>query len=266
MTKRKANGDRSDVEEECLPKAARTQLAALQTQTSPPPPPPPTLAPKAAASSATGEMPQASAPKAADGAAAGEAIGAPSINQTPPTVSVKSLSDSESLTEFLDQMAEAPDHNEQDLGKWVRNIKAIVDAKLIVFLRRHEARVSFPIPASVLDFEALAITAAASGAMLSGFREVMRYENLVLSFEKSARYEAAGTVFMLDPVSDPGSDGISISQLESAMQLWSEEVFRSSSTQPMARRYSFDVPLLAKVVDSKVAQRKEKSKGTVVFA
>ena len=166
MVKRKANGD---VEEECPPKAARTQPAALQTQPSPPPPPPRTLAPKAAASSATGEMPQASAPKAADGAAAGEAIGAPSINQTPPTVSVKSLSDSESLIEFLDQMAEAPDHDEQDLGKWVRNIKAIVDAKLIVFLRRHEARVSFPIPASVLDFEPLAITAAASGAMLSGF-------------------------------------------------------------------------------------------------
>ena len=62
-------------------------------------------------------MPQVSAPKAADGAAAGEAIGAPSINQTPPTVSVKSLS----LTEFLDQIAE------------VRNIKAIVDAKLTVF-------------------------------------------------------------------------------------------------------------------------------------
>ena len=126
MVKRKANGD---VEEECPPKAARTQPAALQTQPSPPPPPPPPLAPKAAASSATGEMPQASAPNAADGAAAGEAIGAPSINQTPPTVSVKSLS----LTEFLDQIAEAPDHDEQDLANWVRNIKAIVDAKLIVF-------------------------------------------------------------------------------------------------------------------------------------
>ena len=265
MVKRKANGD---VEEECPPKAARTQPAALQTQPSPPPPPPPPLAPKAAASSATGEMPQASAPNAADGAAAGEAIGAPSINQTPPTVSVKSLSDSESLIEFLDQMAEAPDHDEQDLGKWVRNIKAIVDAKLIVFLRRHEARVSFPIPASVLDFEALAITAAASGAMLSGFREVMRYENLVLSFEQSAMYEAAGTVFMLDPASDPGSDGISISQLESAMQLWSEEAFRSSASGALQhlRRFSFDVPLPAQVVDPKVAQRKEKDKDAVVFA
>ena len=130
-SKRKANGDPSDVDEGCLAKEARTnsKLAALQTQTSPPPPPPPTLATKAAASSATGEMPQVSAPKAADGAAAGEAIGAPSINQTPPTVCVKSLS----LTEFLDQIAEAPDHDEQHLANWIGNIKAIVDAKLIVF-------------------------------------------------------------------------------------------------------------------------------------
>ena len=50
------------------------------------------------------------------------------------------------------------------------------------------------------------------------------------------------------------------------MQLWSEEAVRSSSTKPMARRYSFDVPLPAKVVDTKVAQRKEKGKDTVVFA
>ena len=129
MTKRTANGVRSDGDEGCLPKAARTELAALQARTTPPPPCPQGQATKAAASSATGEMPQVSAPKAADGAAAGEAIGAPSINQTPPTVSVKSLS----LIEFLDQMAEAPDHDEPDLAKWVRTIKAIVDAKLIVF-------------------------------------------------------------------------------------------------------------------------------------
>ena len=50
------------------------------------------------------------------------------------------------------------------------------------------------------------------------------------------------------------------------MPLWSEEAFRSSATQPMARRYSFDVPLPAKVVDSNVAQRKEEGEDTVVFA
>ena len=65
-------------------------------------------------------------------------------------------------------------------------------------------------------------------------------------------------VWMLNPLGDHTSDSISISQLESAMQLWSEEALRSSATQPLARRYSFDVPLLAKVVDSNVAQRKER--------
>ena len=50
------------------------------------------------------------------------------------------------------------------------------------------------------------------------------------------------------------------------MQLWTEEAFISSSTQPKARRFSFDVPLPAKVVDTKVAQRKKKDEYTVVFA
>ena len=102
--------------------------------------------------------------------------------------------------------------------------------------------------------------------MLAGVREVMNYTNLHLSFEKTALYEAAGTSWMLNPVGDLSSDSISISQLESAMKLWSEEAFRSSATQPLARRYSFDVLLPAKVLDSKVAQRKEKGRDTVVFA
>ena len=150
------------------------------------------------------------------------------------------------------------------MAKWVEQTKVAVDAKLLRFLRLHQAKVHFPIPASVLDLEPLAITAAPTGAVLSGFREVMNYSNLHQSFNKSGLYEAAGTIWMIDPVVDPGSDNISISQLENATQLWSEDAFRSSSTQPMARRFSFDVPLPAKVVDSKVAQRK--GKDTVVFA
>ena len=52
------------------------------------------------------------------------------------------------------------------------------------------------------------------------------------------------------------------------MQLWSEEAFRSSASEPLQhlRRFSFDVPLPAQVVDPKVAQRKEKDKDAVVFA
>ena len=170
------------------------------------------------------------------------------------------------LTEFIHHIAEAGNYEEQHLANWVQHNKTVVNAKLIKFLRRRHAQVSFLIPADVLDFEPLAITAAASGAILSGFREVMHYTHLLRSLEKSAMYEAAGTIWMLDPVGDLSSDSISISQLESAMKLWSEEAFLSSATQPMARRYSFDVPLPAKVVDSNVAQRKEEGEDTVVFA
>ena len=217
---------------------------------------------KAAETSATGETPQAAAQvsatqaPASNGAAKGETLSASSITETPPS----------SLSNILDQIAEAADQQEQHLAKWVEKTKVAVDAKLLRFLRLHQAQVHFPIPANVLDLVPLAITDAVSGSMLSGFKEVMHFTRLHRSFEQTALYEAAGTIWMLNPVGDLSSDSISISQLESAMKLWSEEAFLSSATQPMARRYSFDVPLPAKVVDSKVAQRQEKGKDTVVFA
>ena len=154
-------------------------------------------------------------------------INAPPILETPPS----------SLTKFLDQMAEAANQQEQRLAKWVEKTKVAVDAHLLRFLRVHQAQVQFPIPANVLDLVPLAITAAASGSMLTGFREVMNFTRLHMSFEKSALYEAARTIWMLNPVGDLSSDSISISQLESAMNMWSEEAFRSSATQPLARRY-----------------------------
>ena len=141
------------------------------------------------------------------------------------------------MTKLLDELAETANQQELRLAKWIDETKVAVDANLLRFLRLHQGKVHFQIPATVLDLEPLAINAAASGAMLSGFREVMNYTNLHQSFSKSALYEAAGTIWMIDPVVDPGSDSISISQLENATQLWSEDAFRSSSTQPMARRY-----------------------------
>ena len=217
--------------------------------------------------SATGETPQGSAPNvsageavaqvsASNGAAKGETLSASSITETPPS----------SLSNMLDQMAEAADQQEQHLAKWVEKTKVAVDAKLLWFLSLHKAQVHIPIPANVLDLVPLAITDAVSGSMLAGFREVMHFTRLHRSFEQTALYEAAGTIWMLNPVGELSSDSISISQLESAMKLWSEEAFLSSATQPMARRYSFDVPLPAKVVDSNVAQRQEEGKDTVVFA
>ena len=95
----------------------------------------------------------------------------------------------------------------------------------VEFLRRRQAQVSFQIPSTVLDIEPLAINAAASGASLSAFREVMNLSILLLSFSKSSQYEAAGTVWMLDPISDPICDNISISQLENGRALRSQEAF-----------------------------------------
>ena len=136
------------------------------------------LATKVAESSATGEAPQASAPKARDGAAADETIGSPPIKPIP--LDILSVP----LTEFLHHIEEAGNYEEQNLANWVQHNKAIVNAMLIKFLRHRHAQVSFSIPADVLDFEPLGITAAASGSMLSGFREVMHYTHLQRSLEK----------------------------------------------------------------------------------
>ena len=143
--------------------------------------------------SATGETPQGSAPNvpageavaqvsASNGAAKGETLSASSITETPPS----------SLSNILDQMAEAADKQEQHLAKWVEKTKVAVDAKLLRFLRLHQAQVHFPIPANVLDLVPLAITDAVSGSMLAGFREVMHFARLHRSFEQTALYEAAG--------------------------------------------------------------------------
>ena len=88
----------------------------------------------------------------------------------------------------------------------------------------------------------------------------MNYENLTQSFSKSAQYEAPGTVWMLDAISDTSYDTINVSQLESATRSWSEEAFIFSSTNPASRRYTFDVPFPAKIADIRVAQRKEEGK------
>ena len=136
---------------------------------------------------------------------------------------------------------------------------------ILKFLAARQAKVPFTVPHSVLLIPPLEINnSAASG--VSAFREVMHYDNLMLSFSKNGLYEAAGTVWMLDPVHLSGSDGMSIHQLESAMWMWSEEAFVLSSSHPPSRRYSFVVPLPALVLDVKIAQRQRVGKAAVVMA
>ena len=82
------------------------------------------------------------------------------------------------MTKLLDELAETANQQEVRLAKWIDETKVAVDANLLRFLRLHQGKVHFQIPATVLDLEPLAINAAASGAMLSGFREVMNHNRL----------------------------------------------------------------------------------------
>ena len=149
---------------------------------------------------------------------------------------------------------------------WVAQMKAYVDTTLLSFLKKHQANVSFAVPGSVLLIQPLKITDAASDAKLKSFREVMNYDNLVRSFSQSAQYEAAGTVWMLDAITAYRGDSMIITQLESAMWTWSEEAFLLSSPDAKSRRYSFDVPLPAKVENRDVAQRISETDAGVVMA
>ena len=141
-----------------------------------------------------------------------------------------------------------------------------MDTELVMFLKARSSKVSFAVPCHVLLFTALEIKTAASGAKLTAFREVMNYENLMFAFSQSSQYESAGTIFMCDFVSEEDLDPIRPHQLESASNLWSAEAFKLSSTNAKSRRYSFDVPFPVKVVDVKVAQKKEKESSAVVMA
>ncbi len=152
------------------------------------------------------------------------------------------------------------------LINWAKGAKEYVDNALLKFLSEKQALVAFKVPASVMLIPPLKISSAASGAHLTSFREVMQYDNLQLSFSTTGQYEAAGAVWMLDPLAADTSDIVSISQLDAAMANWTEERLLLSSDHPPSRRYSFDVPLPARVVNTKVAQRMTEGESTVLMA
>ena len=171
-----------------------------------------------------------------------------------------------SITTLLEMDARSGQGHAAYLTKWAAQMKLYVDTTLISFLAKRQANISFTVPTSPLLIPPLQISDAASGAKLTAFREVMNYENLKRSFSQSAQYEAAGTVWMLDPVQDSSSDVMTITQLESAMWTWSQEAFILSSPHEASRRFSFDVPLPAKVEDQNVAQRLSESNPGVLMA
>ena len=157
-------------------------------------------------------------------------------------------------------------HRTGFVSHWAAKTKGYVDVELVKFLKERPDKVSFPVPSHVLLLPALEIKAAASGAQLTSFREVLNHENLMLSFSQSSQYEGAGTVFMCDFVAEADLDTIRPCQLESASWCWSGAAFQASSPHAPSRRYSFDVPIPVKVVDPRVAQKANTSSSAVVMA
>ena len=142
---------------------------------------------------------------------------------------------------------------------WSRAVKKVVDAAVLTYMKEHRDSFTFPAPADVMSIPPLAISDAASGAAnLTSFREVMNYDNLISSFQRTGQYEAAGTLWMLDPSSPDDSvsdESVTIAMIEAARWQWSEEVFIQSSPNPELRRFSFDVPLPARMDKAEMARR-----------
>ena len=143
------------------------------------------------------------------------------------------------------------------IQQWTTATKSRVDTALMVFLQENQQDLSIQIPSSVMLIPPLAISTSAIGGNLGAFREVMNYDNFQVSFRRNTQYEAAGTIWMLDPSNTGVNDeGVTVSQLEAASWQWSGDALLQSSSNPDMRRYSFDIPLPARITQVETAQRK----------
>ena len=157
------------------------------------------------------------------------------------------------------------------LQQWSLQIKAYVDNALPAFLAEYSQEFTFKLPSKMVFVPALAISASAATGAVSAFREVMRYDNLQHSFGRNGQCEAAGTMWMLDAISKSNNDSapgeqITVSQLEGAAYMFSQEAFALSSPSPQSRPFSFNVPLPAAVANSQIVQRLAAGKDDVIMA
>ena len=160
---------------------------------------------------AEAQGPQAKKPKVAPSAAAASG-GCEARAVAPAAVAPEPLS----ITQLLE--TERASTQQSYLAQWVRNTKNYVDKALHGLLAERKREISFALPEKCFLISPLAISQAAPGANanISAFREVMDYDNLTTSFARTGQYEAAGTVWMVDPISSDVDD-VSVSQLGGAM-------------------------------------------------
>ena len=133
--------------------------------------------------------------------------------------------------------------------------------------QKDKGRLNMEVPSDVLLIAARKIKDTQIGGNLSSYREVMNFSNLQYSLKATNKYEAAGTVFMMDPCNFAEDEAITLSQLESAKHPWSDEAFLQSSPKDATmRRFAFLVPLPVRVQSANVAQRKDPQSEDVLMA
>ena len=130
--------------------------------------------------------------------------------------------------------------------QWAKDIVEYTDHALVKFIADNASMCNGIVMTGeyLKTLQPLSISNANSS--LTSFREAMRFDNMTVSIAATGLYEAAGTVFMIDPVPRAsGGDMPTVPQIDAGMSLWSEQTYLASHQQPRMRRFCFPVPLPA---------------------
>ena len=190
---------------------------------------------------------------------------APPIKRLKADAPPKSAQGDLSTAELLDMPASSHTHV---IIQWGKECKRFVDEALPGFIAKNKHKLNnMEVPKTPEMMTALAIQDNTVDGKVASFREVMQYDNLQASLTKTQRYEAAGTLWMLDPFTTLSeNESLTLSQLDAARYPWTEACFNKSSTKHDMRRYCFSVPMPARVLMGSVAMRKKATSQDVVMA
>ena len=150
-----------------------------------------------------------------------------------------------------------------NFAQWAKDIVNYTDHNLPTFIAANKSKCNALKVAGqdLMTLTPLSISSANSG--LTSFREVMRFDNMKASIASTGLYEAAGTVFMINPKPRAsGGEFPTVPQVDAAMALWCEQTYVASHQQAHMRRFSFPVPLPA-IMETEATMKKTGDNGVL---
>ena len=174
-----------------------------------------------------------------------------------PTEAPKPLASSPPPTLDAQSVIGAAKAGSDAVKEHVERLVPYAQQELLAFLKLETGAHGLKEPKSLLDIVPQDIKTSGE---ISSFREAMRYDNMLLGFQKTGLYEAGGTLFMLDPLSAVGDLTFqefvpSFDQFEAARAMWSEQAFAASYMIQNLRRFIFNVMLPCALPSEAVATK-----------